>query len=70
MTNPKITMLEGGRFVSEHLGGLVYYDARHRVLKTRLEDGKIAELVQERLEDGSYRDQFLTINGKLLDPVK
>jgi hypothetical protein len=60
-------MLNGGRFVSEHLGGLVYYDARHRVFKVRLEGGKTAELVQERLEDGSYRDQFLTIDGKLLN---
>jgi len=63
----KITMLKNGRFISEHLGGLVYYDARHRVIKTRLEDGKIAELVQERLENNSYRDQFLTIGGKLIE---
>jgi hypothetical protein len=66
MKNHEIKMLAGGRFISRHLGGTVYFDARHRVIKTRLTGGTWAELVQERLGDGSYRDQFLSIDGQIL----
>jgi hypothetical protein len=59
-------MLEGGRFISQHLGATVYHDARHRVIKTELEGGQWGELVQERLENGSYRDQFLSIGGRII----
>jgi hypothetical protein len=66
MKNDKIKMLAGGRFISHRLGATVYYDARHRVIKTRLENGQIAELVQERLADNSYRNKFLSIAGVIL----
>ncbi len=66
MKNHKITMLEGGRFISQHLGAIIYFDARHRVIKTRLTGGVWAELVQERLGDDSYRNQFISIGGQIL----
>jgi hypothetical protein len=66
MKNHKIEMLNGGRFISTHIGATVYYDARHRIIKTRLTGGKWAELVQERQTDGSYLDQFLSIEGIII----
>jgi hypothetical protein len=49
--------------ISHHDGGVdVYYDSRHKVIKTRLSGGGFAELVQERQADGSYKDQILCIN--------
>jgi hypothetical protein len=57
---PKITMLNGGRFLSRHDGAIVYYDSRHQILKVRMEGGYTFELVRERVEDGSYRDQLLS----------
>ena len=57
---PKITTLDRGRFLSRHDGAIVYYDSRHQVLKVRMEGGYTFELVRERLQDGSYRDQLLS----------
>jgi hypothetical protein len=59
-----IQMLSGGRFLSAHIGALVYFDQRHKIIKTKLSDGSFAELVQERQSDGSYRDQILTIRNE------
>jgi len=59
----KIMMLDRGRMLSKHAGGLVYYDSRHRVCQTRLCGGFIGELVQELQADGTFRDQILTIRG-------
>ena len=61
---PKITMLDGGRFLSRHDGAIVYYDSRHQILKVRMEGGYTFELVRERLKDGSYRDQLLSTRNK------
>jgi len=57
---PKITMLNGGRFLSRHGGAIVYYDSRHQILKVGMEGGYTFELVRERMKDGSYRDQLLS----------
>ena len=52
---------------------MVYFDSRHRVIKTELEGGMLAELVEELQPEGiftssdwpkrSYRPQLLTVNG-------
>jgi len=63
----KITILSQGRFTSRHPNGVtVYYDSRHRVIKTRLEGDVVSTLVQERLEDGSYRTQLLTVGHAII----
>jgi hypothetical protein len=59
----KIRMLDRGRFISKHNGGLVYHDSRHRIHQVPLFGGFIGELVQEYQSDGSFRDQLLTIRG-------
>jgi hypothetical protein len=49
--------------ISNRDGGVdVYYDNRHKIIRTRLSGGGFAELVQELQADGSYRDQMLSIN--------
>jgi hypothetical protein len=49
--------------ISHRDGGVeVYYDSRHKVIKTPLSGGGFAELVQVRQPDGSYRDQMLSIS--------
>jgi hypothetical protein len=59
-------MMNGGRFISHHLGGQIYFDARHRVIKAKLEGNIFGELVQELELDGTYKDQFLSINGSII----
>ncbi|HYY31399.1 MAG TPA: hypothetical protein VE860_25885 [Chthoniobacterales bacterium] len=56
----KIIMKDRGRFFSQHAGGLVYHDSRHRIYKVPMEGGFIFELVQELQPDGTFRSQFLT----------
>jgi hypothetical protein len=56
-----ITMLSGGRFIASHIGCTVYYDSRHKVIKTRLSGGGFAELVKERQNDGTWSDQMFVI---------
>lgn len=56
----KITMLDRGRFFSQHAGGTVYYDSRHRIYKVPMEGGFIFELVQEMQPNGTFHDQCLT----------
>ena len=73
MKTNRIEMLSGGRFVSHHDHAMVYFDSRHRVIKTELEGGMLAELVEELQPEGiftssdwpkrSYRPQLLTVNG-------
>jgi hypothetical protein len=64
----QIRVLYGGRFISHHDEQVtLFFDARHRVMKTRLEGGIMCELVQERREDGSYRDQLMVIDGQVLE---
>jgi hypothetical protein len=59
-----VTMLNSGRFISDHGSGTAcYYDSRHKLNRTRLSDGGFAELIKELQPDGSYRNQFLTICG-------
>ena len=64
-TNVKtFQFLPGARMISHRDGGVdVYYDGRHRIIRTRLSGGGLAELVQELQADGSYRDQMLSINN-------
>jgi hypothetical protein len=59
----KIIMLDRGRFFSQHAGGLVYHDSRHRIYRVRMEGGFIFELVQELRSDGTFQSQFLTTRG-------
>lgn len=59
----KIIMKDRGRFFSQHAGGLVYHDSRHRIYKVRVEGGFIIELVQELQPDGSFQCQLLTTRG-------
>ena len=59
-----VTMLNNGRFISDHGSGTnSYYDSRHKLLRTRLSGGGFAELIKELQPDGSYRNQFLTACG-------
>ena len=59
-----VTMLNNGRFISDHGSGTTcYYDSRHKLIKTRLSDGGFAELIKELQPGGSYRNQFLTVCG-------
>ncbi|MBV8378215.1 MAG: hypothetical protein JO279_14560, partial [Verrucomicrobia bacterium] len=37
----RITMKDRGRFFSQHAGGLVYHDSKHKVYKVRVEGGFI-----------------------------
>jgi hypothetical protein len=47
-----VTMLNNGRFISDHGSGTTcYYDSG------------FAELIKELQQDGSYRNQFLTVCG-------
>ena len=60
----KIELLGFGRFISHHLGGEVYYDSRHKVLKTTCRDGTVLELVKETSDGGeTYRDQMIVVNN-------
>jgi len=64
----EITITRRGILISKHASGVICaYDSRHRILKVRLQGGVIAELVQERADDGTicgeYRNQLLTINN-------
>jgi hypothetical protein len=57
-----VTMLNNGRFISDHGSGTTcYYDSRHKLIRTRLSGGGFAELIKELQPDGSYRNQFLTL---------
>ena len=66
-------MASAGRFLSHHDHAIVYFDSRHRVTKTKFEDGMMGELVEEvEPEDiftsfnwpkRSYRHQLETVNG-------
>jgi len=61
MTNNRIEILSGGRFVSHHASGVdVYHDSRHRIIRSRVEGGCLAELVLA-LDDksGHCRAQIL-----------
>ena len=59
-----VTMLNNGRFISDHGSGTTcYYDSRHKLTKTRLSGGGFAELIKELQPGGSYRNQFLTVCG-------
>ena len=59
-----VTMLNNGRFISDHGSGTTcYYDSRHKLIKARLSGGGCAELIKELQMDGSYRNQFLTVCG-------
>ena len=72
LTN-RIEMVSSGRFFSHHDRAIVYFDSRHRVSKTKLEGGQIAELVEELQPEEiftssdwpkrSYRHQLETVNG-------
>jgi hypothetical protein len=53
----RITLLDGARFISAHIGAHVYFDSRHRLIETTLDKGIKGELMQERQADGSYQDQ-------------
>jgi hypothetical protein len=59
----KIIVKDRGRFFSQHAGGLVYHDSRHRIYKVPMEGGFIFELVQELQPDGTFRSQLLTTRG-------
>ena len=56
-TAHRIEMLKGGRFISHHADAEVYYDSRHKVIKSRMEGGGFFELIKEMQADGSYRSQ-------------
>lgn len=59
-TANRIEMMQGGRFISHHHGAELYYDSRHKVIKTRMEGGGFCELVKEMQADGSYWDEILS----------
>jgi hypothetical protein len=59
-TANRIQLMNGGRFISHHDAAELYYDSRHKVIKTRMEGGGFFELVKEMQADGSYRDEMLS----------
>ena len=73
MKTNRIENVNGGRFFSHHDHGITYFDSRHRVTKTKLEGGMLAELVEELQPEDiftsfnwpkrSYRHQLETVNG-------
>jgi hypothetical protein len=59
-----VTILNNGRFISDHGSGTTcYHDSRHTLIRTRLSGGGFAELVKELQPDGSDRTLFLTVCG-------
>ena len=57
--------------ISHRDGGVdVYYDSRHKDIKTRLAGGGFAELIQELQADGSYQDQRLSIGNESLTVIE
>ena len=73
MKTNRIENANGGRFFSHHDHGITYFDSRHRVTKTKLEGGMLAELVEELQPEDiftssdwpkrSYRYQLETVKG-------
>ena len=73
MKTNRIENVNGGRFFSHHDHGITYFDSRHRVTKTKLEGGMLAELVEELQPEDiftssdwpkrSYRYQLETVKG-------
>ena len=73
MKTNRIENVNGGSFFSHHDHGITYFDSRHRVTKTKLEGGMLAELVEELQPEGiftssdwpkrSYRYQLETVKG-------
>jgi len=69
----RIENMNGGRFFSHHDHGITYFDSRHRVTKTKLEGGMLAELMEELQPENiftssdwprrSYRYQLETVKG-------
>ena len=58
-----VTILNNGRFISDHGSGTsCYYDSMHKLIRTRLSGGGFAELIK-KLQNGSYRNQFLAVCG-------
>ena len=59
-----VTLLNNGRFISDHGSGTTcYYDSRHKLIRTRLSGGGFAELIKALQPGGTYRNQFLTVRG-------
>jgi hypothetical protein len=58
-TANRIEMMTGGRFISHHDAAELYYDSRHKIIKTRMEGGGFLELIQEMQADGSYWNEML-----------
>jgi hypothetical protein len=63
----RITLLDGVRFISDHIGAQVYFDSRNRLIKTTLDKGIKGELMQERQADGSYKDLYLIIEDSIVE---
>ena len=73
MKTNRIEMVSGGRFLSHRGHAIVYFDSRHRVTKTKLEGGMLAELMEELQPEDiftssdwpkrSYRYQLETVKG-------
>ena len=64
----EITITIRGILISKHASGVICaYDSHHRILKVPLQDGVVAELVQERtgrdMIYGKYHDQLLTVKN-------
>ena len=61
MTSNRIEIISGGRFISHHASGVdVYYDSRHRIIRSRVEGGCLVELVLARDDECEhYREQML-----------
>ena len=59
-----VTILNNGRFISDHGSGTTcYYDRRHKLIRTRLSGGGFAGLIKELQPDGTDRALFLTVCG-------
>jgi hypothetical protein len=57
-----IKMMSGGRFVSHHGTACdVYFDSRHKIIKSRMEDGAYGELVLAMNSEGKFHAQLLSV---------
>ena len=62
MQRKAIEMRKHGRFISHHLSGIdVYYDSRHKIIKSRVAGGCLAILVMDQDTEGHWRAQMLEV---------
>lgn len=60
-----IELGNNGRFISHHGSGVdIYYDSRHRIIRSRVEGGCLATLVMDQDTEGHWKAQMLEVCDK------